>query len=74
MRQTVLLLCILSLIAFVFASPVAVGSDSSLPQRFKRQWGWGIPFGGGAFGNSWGYSQSSSFNLYNTGFNTGFWG
>ncbi|RCN37561.1 hypothetical protein ANCCAN_16526 [Ancylostoma caninum] len=80
MDRALVLLCILGLVAALSAGPVAV-IDRFVPiavdgvpfHRFKRQWGWGMPVGG-SFGNSWGYSSSSSFMTYNTGYNTGWWG
>ncbi|CAJ0589735.1 unnamed protein product [Cylicocyclus nassatus] len=77
-----LVLLLLATVIYINATPVMlaekfvpVAADFDAPSpRLKRQFGWGIPFSGNAFGNSWGYSQSSSFNMYQTGFNTGFWG
>ncbi|KAL6743005.1 hypothetical protein Aduo_016092 [Ancylostoma duodenale] len=82
MGRALVLLCVLALVAALSAVPVdvidrfvpvAVDPDEVPIHRFKRQWGWGMSVGGG-FGNSWGYSSSSSFMTYNTGYNTGWWG
>ncbi|KHJ87058.1 hypothetical protein OESDEN_13175 [Oesophagostomum dentatum] len=82
MCRSLILLCLLALIAILNAIPVAVVEryvpvavdPNGVPlHRYKRQFGFGMPFFGSAYGNSYGFSQSSSFNAYNNGFNFG-WG
>ncbi|VDO94099.1 unnamed protein product [Heligmosomoides polygyrus] len=78
MVRSLVALLLVALVAFATAAAVhdrALSSDSLPMQRFKRQWGFGWPMGGGgSYGNSWGYSSSQSFNMYSSGFNNGWWG
>ncbi|XGW03951.1 hypothetical protein V3C99_015245 [Haemonchus contortus] len=68
--------CFLIVIAFISAVPLYDSVGPQTHDRYKRQFGFGMPFGGygGAYGDSYGFSESESFNAYNTGFNTGFFG
>ncbi|CAJ0589692.1 unnamed protein product [Cylicocyclus nassatus] len=77
MSRSLFVLCLIALVALINALPVAVveryipiavDPDGVPLHRVKRQFfgGFGFPFGGfggfgGSYGNSYGYSQSSSF-------------
>ncbi|KAK5977894.1 hypothetical protein GCK32_021532 [Trichostrongylus colubriformis] len=77
MRRLLALYGILVLFTLISAVPVYISAPPQANHRFKRQFGFGMPFGGSygsASGSSFDFSESESFNTFNTGFNSGFFG
>ncbi|RCN47463.1 hypothetical protein ANCCAN_06494 [Ancylostoma caninum] len=79
MCRVLVALCLLALAAVISAVPVAVINryvpiavdPNGVPlHRFKRQF---MPFGS-SYGNSFGVSESMSFNMYDTGYSNNWFG
>ncbi|XGW01259.1 hypothetical protein V3C99_013875 [Haemonchus contortus] len=83
MNRSFLLICLIAILVIASAAPAQRQANAYRPatayrphQRPRRQFGWGMPmggFGGGMWGDSFGFSESESFNMWNNGYNMGWW-